>query len=320
MDRAWLAGSAGAPPDLPSPDHFPRRLRRRRPLCGEGKPEDRLRPPGHPFSPTWSSVICVSCRSARRSWNRSTSITSARITACGIRAARRDRGAEERRDPHGANRSRPGQSFAEAENPAAGRTAPAVPVFPGARVISDINLAVRSTTEAQDFVLEHFDSRAGSETSWRASRDGPANPDGRAWRNIAAKTSYTNKNLVISGLVLDDQNQFRLIAFDASHIAARSLEVVIDASLAGGTVAGSIALSETAQSLNMKLRLVAENVSLDTLRGYIGRPPEFLAGDVAASHHRSRRSDRRAAHLDRVAPGADQQSAAGRISSSITSS
>src|SRR5256886_3551089 len=30
----------------------------------------------------------------------------------------------------------------------------------------------------------------------------------------------------------------------------------------------------------MKLRLVAENVSLDTLRGYIGRPPEFLAGDA----------------------------------------
>ena len=61
-------------------------------------------------------------------------------------------------------------------------------------------------------------------------------------------------------------------------LPARSLEVVLDASLAGGTVAGSLGLSETAQSLNTKLRLVAENVSLDTLRGYIGRPPEFLAG------------------------------------------
>ncbi len=56
--------------------------------------------------------------------------------------------------------------------------------------------------------------------------------------------------------------------------------MVLDASLAGGTVAGSAALSETARSLQTKLRLVAENVSLDTLRGYLGRPEEFLTGDV----------------------------------------
>ena len=56
--------------------------------------------------------------------------------------------------------------------------------------------------------------------------------------------------------------------------------MVLDASLARGTVAGSAALSETARSLNTKLRLVAENVSLDTLRGYLGRPPEFLTGDM----------------------------------------
>ncbi len=118
-------------------------------------------------------------------------------------------------------------------------------------------------------------------------------PNAAAWRNVAAKTSYTNKNLVISGLILDEQNQFRLIAFDESHIAARRLEVVLDASAAGGTVAGSIALGETAKSLTMKLRFVAENVSLDTLRGYLGRPPEFLAGDVrAAAGDRSRGDNR----------------------------
>jgi autotransporter translocation and assembly factor TamB len=154
------------------------------------------------------------------------------------------------------------------------------PVFPERLVISDANVYVRSTTEKPDFVLEHFlielDPRKPGELRAALLQI----PDAEAWRNIAAKTSYTNKNLVISGLVLDDHSQFRLIAFDASHIASRSLEVVLDASLAGGTVAGSLALSETKESLNTKLRLVAENISLDTLRGYLGRPPEFLAGDV----------------------------------------
>lgn len=154
------------------------------------------------------------------------------------------------------------------------------PFFPERVVLSDINLAVRSTTGNQDFILEHFDLGLYPKQPGELRATALQIPAAEPWRSISATTSYTNKNLVISGLKLDDHNEFRLIAFDASHIAARSLEVVIDASLAGGTVAGSIGLSETAQSLNMKLRLVAENISLDTLRGYIGRPPEFLAGDV----------------------------------------
>jgi hypothetical protein len=154
------------------------------------------------------------------------------------------------------------------------------PVFPERLLLSDINLLVRSTTEKPDFVLEHFTLELDPKNPGELRAAILQIPNADAWQNIAAKTSYTNKNLVISGLKLDEQNQFRLIAFDASHIAGRRLEMVLDASLAGGTVAGSLGLGETAESLNMKLRLVAENVSLDTLRGYLGRPPEFLAGDV----------------------------------------
>lgn len=154
------------------------------------------------------------------------------------------------------------------------------PAFPERLLLSDINLLVRSTTEKPDFVLEHFSLSLDPKNPGELRAAVLQIPNADAWRNISATTSYTNKNLVISGLKLDEVNQFRLIAFDASHIAARSLEVVLDASLAGGTVAGSLGLRETADSLNTKLRLVAENVSLDTLRGYLGRPPEFLAGDV----------------------------------------
>jgi autotransporter translocation and assembly factor TamB len=154
------------------------------------------------------------------------------------------------------------------------------PMFPERLLISDANLLVRSTTEKPDFVLQHFALELDPKNPGELRATVLQIPNADAWQNISAKTSYTNKNLVISGLKLDEQNQIRLIAFDASHIAARSLEVVLDASLAGGTVAGSLGLKETAESLNTKLRVVAENVSLDTLRGYLGRPPEFLAGDV----------------------------------------
>jgi autotransporter translocation and assembly factor TamB len=155
------------------------------------------------------------------------------------------------------------------------------PIFPERLSISDANLLVRSVAaEKPDFVLEHFDLGLDPKGPGELRAAILQIPNADAWRNVAAKTSYTNKNLVVSGLVLDEGNQFRLIAFDASHIAAGSLEMVLDASLAGGTIAGSLGLKETARSVTMKLRLVAESVSLDTLRGYIGRPPEFLAGDA----------------------------------------
>ncbi len=151
-------------------------------------------------------------------------------------------------------------------------------VFPERLRLSDVNLLVRFAP--QDFVLEHFEVDLDPKNPGELRIATLQIPNAHAWTKIAARTSYTNKNLILSGLVLDDENQFRLVAFDASHIASRSLEVVLDASLAGGTVAGSAALSETARSLDVKLRVVAEKVSLDTLRGYLGRPPEFLAGDV----------------------------------------
>jgi hypothetical protein len=154
------------------------------------------------------------------------------------------------------------------------------PLFPERLRLSDINLRVRSTTDGQDFVLEHLDLDLDPKKPGELHLATLQIPNAPAWKNVAARTSYANKNLILSGLVLDPDNQFRLIAIDASRIGTKSIEMVLDATLAHGTVAGSVALSETAHSLNTRLRLVAENVSLDTLRGYLGRPPEFLAGDV----------------------------------------
>jgi autotransporter translocation and assembly factor TamB len=154
------------------------------------------------------------------------------------------------------------------------------PVFPERLRMSDINLHVRSITEKQDFVLEHLDLDLDPKNPGEVRMARLQLPNASPWTAVSGRTSYTNKNLILGGLVFDDTNQIRLLALDASHISSRSVEVVLDASLAGGTVAGSAALSETARSLNTKLRLIAENISLDTLRGYLGRPPEFLTGEV----------------------------------------
>jgi hypothetical protein len=154
------------------------------------------------------------------------------------------------------------------------------PFFPERLRMADANVLVRSTTEKPDFLLEHFDLELDPKNPGVLRAATLQLPTADAWRNISAKTAYTNKNLVLSGIVLDPANQIRLLAFDASHLAARSLEVVLDASLGGGTIAGSLGLKESAESITMKLRLVAENVSLGTLRGYIGQPWEFPGGDA----------------------------------------
>lgn len=154
------------------------------------------------------------------------------------------------------------------------------PVFPERVRLSDVSLLVRSTMQERDFVLERLDVDLDPKNPGELRIGRLQLPSAPAWKGISARTSYTNKNLILGGLVLDGENQIRLLAFDASHIDSRSLEVVLDASLAGGTVAGSAALKETERSLQTKLRLVAENVSLDTLRAYLGRPEEFLTGDV----------------------------------------
>ena len=154
------------------------------------------------------------------------------------------------------------------------------PFYPRRVRLSDFNLLVRSRTSVDDFVLEQFDLDLDPTHRGELRIARLQLPNGLNWKSVSGETSYTNRNLVLSNLVLDDQNQFRLLGFDASRLSSKSIEVMLDASLAGGTVTASAAVSDTGHSLNTKLRLIADNISLDTLRGYLGRPPEFLAGDV----------------------------------------
>ena len=151
-------------------------------------------------------------------------------------------------------------------------------IFPDRIRLSDVNLLIR--TMPQEFILQHLDLDLDPHNPGELKIAKLQIPTAPAWKNISAETSYRHKNLILRGPTLDDENQFRLIAFDASHIASKSLEIALDCSLAHGTVAGSAALSEVGPSLEVRTRIAVENVSLGTLRGYLGRPPGFLEGDV----------------------------------------
>ncbi|HEY2614216.1 MAG TPA: hypothetical protein VGI42_00775, partial [Chthoniobacterales bacterium] len=101
------------------------------------------------------------------------------------------------------------------------------PVFPERLLLSDVNLIVRASPH--DFVVEHLDLDLNPQNPGALRIGRLQIPAAPAWKNLSAQTSYTNKNLILSDLVLDDENKFRLIALDASHIRAKSIEVVLDA-------------------------------------------------------------------------------------------
>ncbi len=84
-------------------------------------------------------------------------------------------------------------------------------VFPAKVRLADVNLHVRSTDAAQDFVLEHLDLELNPEGPGELRMGKLQIPSRPAWSNLSARTSYANKNLILSGLVLDDSDQIRLL-------------------------------------------------------------------------------------------------------------
>ena len=153
-------------------------------------------------------------------------------------------------------------------------------IFPERVSISDVSLLVRAAAPAQNLVLEHLDLELNPKGPGELRIHKLQIPSVPGWSNLAARTSYQNKDLIISGLVLDDETQLRSLSIDASQIKNKKLTTTIDCSLGGGAIIGSIALSETARSLEMDSRLSLKNISLDKLRNYAGRAAADLSGEV----------------------------------------
>ena len=105
-------------------------------------------------------------------------------------------------------------------------------------------------------------------------------PNVHAWSDISAATSYTDRNLFVRNLVLDQQTQFRVVNVDASKIGSKILSGAVEGVLASGTLSSSVRLEQTRKSLAIGLQLQAKSISLDALGKYFGRPGDQLAGDV----------------------------------------
>src|SRR4029077_8212385 len=105
-------------------------------------------------------------------------------------------------------------------------------------------------------------------------------PSGDTWSRISGQTSYTNKNLILSDLNLSDQEQLHLLDIDASHIDANALLLNLNATVGGGQVSASAALTETQSSLSTKVRVTAEKVAATALNKFLVLPENYISGEV----------------------------------------
>ncbi len=143
-------------------------------------------------------------------------------------------------------------------------------IFPERVAISNVNVLVRGATPARDFVLENFNLALNRSEPGDLRLAKLQIPGATAWKDLSARTSFAGKNLVISDLALDAQNKIRLFGIDASHIREKKLNVTLDSALSGGSLSSSIALNETAKSIDLNARVLGDKVSLDALRDRIG--------------------------------------------------
>ncbi|MDQ6809433.1 MAG: translocation/assembly module TamB domain-containing protein, partial [Verrucomicrobiota bacterium] len=151
-------------------------------------------------------------------------------------------------------------------------------IFPDRIRLSDVNVIFR--TPPQDFILQGLDLELNPKAPGELRIARLQLPTVPAWTAISGRTSYENKNLIIRDVTLDGANKFRLIEIDASKIAQHQLGISLDASLAGGTAVASVELKQVPKSLHVDLEATVQNISLDTLRGYIGRREGELTGTV----------------------------------------
>ncbi|MDP9254782.1 MAG: hypothetical protein M3O66_07590, partial [Verrucomicrobiota bacterium] len=160
--------------------------------------------------------------------------------------------------------------------PRAGKKVTLPGIFPDRVRLQDVNLVVRDSPH--DLVLEHADLELDPRVPGELRLAKLQLPAAQAWTNISGKTSYTNKNLIISKLALTDKDEIRVLNIDASQLRANTMAVNLDCILGGGTVAGSLAMREAASSIETKLWVSAENVDLNALNKYIGTPEGTLRG------------------------------------------
>lgn len=150
--------------------------------------------------------------------------------------------------------------------------------FPEQLHLANVNLTIRSAP--QDLVVGDLNIDLNPQGDGELHIARLQIPGVHSWTNIAAITSYTNRNLFLRNLTLDPQNKFQVVNVDASKIGSKALAITIDGVVAGGKIKGTIALRQKRSSLESNIHLGSAGISLAQLSEYFGQPAGALAGDV----------------------------------------
>ena len=150
--------------------------------------------------------------------------------------------------------------------------------FPERLRAADLTFIVRN--QPNDFVVGHADLELNPRTPGELRIETLQLPSGDTWSRISGQTSYTNKNLILRDLNLSDQEQLHLLDVDASHIDANALLLNLNATVGGGQLSASAALTETQSSLSTKVRVTAEKVAAESLNKFLVIPENYLSGEI----------------------------------------
>jgi hypothetical protein len=150
--------------------------------------------------------------------------------------------------------------------------------FPERLRAADTTVIVRN--QPYDFVVGQADLELNPRTPGELRIETLQLPSGDTWSRISGQTSYTNKNLILRDLNLSDQEQLHLLDIDASHIDANALLVNLNATVGGGQLSASAALTETQSSLSTKVRVTAERVAAESLNKFLVIPENYLSGEI----------------------------------------
>ena len=150
--------------------------------------------------------------------------------------------------------------------------------FPDRLQVANVNVTVRG--QPQETVVRNFNIGLYPDREGALRIDKLQIPNVHSWTDITATTTYTNKNLFLRNLTLDEGHHFQTVNIDVSKAGSGKLTVQIAGSVGQGKLEGNVGLNTTKSSFETTTKVSASGISLGALSEYFGRPAGALAGDV----------------------------------------
>lgn len=151
-------------------------------------------------------------------------------------------------------------------------------VFPERVKLSDASVIIRD--EPHDFVIEHVDLDLDPRAPGELRIGKLQIPTGQNWSNLKGQISYTNKNLIVRDLALNDQDRVALLNIDGSRLGAKQLALNLEGKLGEGAISVATTLGEVRPGLQTSVHFQARNISAESLNKYTALPEGFLGGDI----------------------------------------